>query len=149
MPGGTQSFGKSLFLKDFWEAYDLWAGRKGLILKLFGAFGAVRSLRSQAERGQELGLHWNQDRCHGGALHGHHTWRGAVHLCDPQTPTTSQFPQHPSLPLVVSLSRMRKVPLGFPKDNSCRSASFRPSFPKYHLHVGAQEGKWSSGAIIQ
>lgn len=38
-----------------------------------------------------------------------------------------------SLPLVVSLSRIRKVPLGFPNDNSCLSASFRPSLPKYHL----------------
>lgn len=38
-----------------------------------------------------------------------------------------------SLPLVVSLSRIRKVPLGFPNDSSCLSASFRPSLPKYHL----------------
>lgn len=38
-----------------------------------------------------------------------------------------------SIPLVVSLSRIRKVPLGFPNDNSCLSASFRPSLPKYHL----------------
>lgn len=39
----------------------------------------------------------------------------------------------PSLPLVVSLSRIKKVPLGFPNDSSCLSASFRPSLPKYHL----------------
>ena len=37
------------------------------------------------------------------------------------------------VPLVVSLSRMRKVPLGFPLDRSCLSASFRPSLPKYQL----------------
>lgn len=43
------------------------------------------------------------------------------------------------VPLVVSLSRMRKVPLELPWHSSCRSASLRPIFPKYHLpRRGAQ-----------
>ena len=37
------------------------------------------------------------------------------------------------LPLVVSLSRARNVPLWFPGTSRRRSASFRPIFPKYHL----------------
>lgn len=36
-------------------------------------------------------------------------------------------------PLVVSLSRMRKVPLWLPWPSSCLSASFLPILPKYHL----------------
>lgn len=39
---------------------------------------------------------------------------------------------------MVSLSRIKKVPRGFPKDSSCLSASFRPSFPKYHLNKHAE-----------
>lgn len=37
------------------------------------------------------------------------------------------------LPLVVSLSRTRKVPRWFPGISSSLSASLRPIFPKYHL----------------
>lgn len=37
------------------------------------------------------------------------------------------------LPLVVSLSRARNVPLWFPWDSRIRSASLRPILPKYHL----------------
>lgn len=37
------------------------------------------------------------------------------------------------VPLVVSLSRMRKVPLALPLESSCLSASFRPNLPKYQL----------------
>lgn len=40
------------------------------------------------------------------------------------------------IPFVVSLSRMRKVPLQFPWHRSCRSASLRPILPKYHLPRG-------------
>lgn len=40
------------------------------------------------------------------------------------------------VPFVVSLSRMRKVPLQFPWHRSCRSASLRPILPKYHLPRG-------------
>lgn len=36
-------------------------------------------------------------------------------------------------PFVVSLSRIRKVPLWLPWPSSCLSASFLPIFPKYHL----------------
>lgn len=38
-----------------------------------------------------------------------------------------------TIPLVVSLSRMRKVPLALPLESSCLSASFRPNLPKYQL----------------
>lgn len=37
------------------------------------------------------------------------------------------------VPLVVSLSRARNVPLWFPVDSRIRSASLRPILPKYHL----------------
>lgn len=44
------------------------------------------------------------------------------------------------VPLVVSLSRMRKVPLALPLESSCLSASFRPSLPKYQLQGGKEAG---------
>ena len=45
------------------------------------------------------------------------------------------------IPLVVSLSRMRKVPLALPLESSCLSASFRPSLPKYQLWEWEWEGE--------
>lgn len=44
-----------------------------------------------------------------------------------------------TIPLVVSLSRMRKVPLALPLESSCLSASFRPNLPKYQLRENKTE----------
>ena len=52
--------------------------------------------------------------------------------------------EYVEVPLVVSLSRMRKVPLGFPLDRSCLSASFRPSLPKYQLEREAGNNNYTS-----
>lgn len=53
------------------------------------------------------------------------------------------------LPLVVSLSRMRKVPLALPLESSCLSASFRPNLPKYQLQGRRAEGRQTTKLCIQ
>lgn len=45
------------------------------------------------------------------------------------------------VPLVVSLSRIRKVPLALLLESSCLSASFRPNLPKYQLKEGGEMEK--------
>lgn len=49
------------------------------------------------------------------------------------------------VPFVVSLSRMRKVPLELPWHRSCRSASLRPILPKYHLPWGRAQRRGHRG----
>lgn len=144
-------FQKIPILKDFWRVYDLRVpggekrpqppcGEEGLNFEPLPSFWNCLQFWS-LEENLKIGL-----GSQGGGIYVPFKTPGTLEislsspLTNPAIWMTSQLLQLVILPLVVSLSRIRKVPLGFPKDKSCRSASFRPSFPKYHLSVRSREG---------
>lgn len=78
----------------------------------------------------------------GGFFPSHSIYQTPIHSSIPSSnnPQQVQFPVEELIPFVVSLSRTRKVPLGFSALSSNRSDSRLVILPKYHL--GWEGGGW-------